>query len=57
MTQVPLCDDQAIDEFTKVAKMGPDFNPRYLQVKRAGETALTPIPWLYYKDTDEAVPA
>lgn len=57
VTQVALCDDQAIDEFTKIAGYGPKFNPRYLQVKRAGTTDIVPIPWHYYKETDEVVPA
>jgi hypothetical protein len=57
VTQVPLCDDQALDEFTKVAGYGPRFNPRYIQVKRPGESKPSPMPWNYYKETDEVVPA
>jgi hypothetical protein len=51
LTQVPLCDDQAIDEFTKVAGYGPGFSPVWLQATRPDGTVET-IPWLYDKATD-----
>lgn len=51
ITQTPLCDDQAIDEFTKVAAMGSGFRPRWLQVKRPDGTEEM-LPWVYDKETD-----
>lgn len=50
-TQTPLCDDQAIDEFTKVAKYS---NPKYLAVTRHGESKPTMLPVEYTK-TDDTV--
>lgn len=55
ITQVPLCDDQAIDEFTKVAGYGPGFNPVYLQATRPDGT-VEMIPWVYDKAKDEVYP-
>lgn len=52
-TQTPLCDDQALDEFTKIAAMGKTFNPKWLGVKRPGETNIEMLPWVYDKSTDE----
>lgn len=54
-TQVPLCDDQALDEFTKVAGYGPDFNPVWLKVCRPDGTEEM-LPWIYDKQTDEVRP-
>jgi hypothetical protein len=48
-TQTPLCDDQAIDEFTKVATWS---NPRYLRVQRPGMEKPVAIKWVYDKATD-----
>lgn len=50
-TQVPLCDDQAIDEFTKIAATG--VNPVWLSVRRPDGT-LEMLPWVYDKTTDTA---
>ena len=55
LTQVPLCDDQAIDEFTRVANLGPGFDPVWLSAKRPGG-ALEMLPWTYDKKTDEVSP-
>ena len=55
LTQVPLCDDQAIDEFTKVAAYGPAFNPVWLSKKVPGGK-LEMLPWIYSKLTDEVSP-
>ena len=52
-SQTPLCDDQAIDEFTKVAAKGRDFNPVWLYVARPGMRRAFRIPWKYDKQTDE----
>jgi hypothetical protein len=54
-TQAPLCDDQALDEFTKIASMGPSFNPHWLSAKRPNNT-VEMLPWLYDKATDTLVP-
>lgn len=55
VTQVPLCDDQAIDEFTKVADYGAGFNPVWLSAKRPnGKVEM--LPWIYNKATDEVSP-
>src|SRR6478672_10448353 len=45
-TQAPLCDDQAIDEFTKIAAMGPTFRPKWLGVKRP-DGSVEMLPWVY----------
>lgn len=52
-THVPLCDDQALDEFTKVARR-IGSNPKYLIVTRAGVSKM--LPWVYSKATDELTP-
>lgn len=52
ITSAPLCDEQAIDEFTKVASWGPTFNPRWLQVRRFGERSPITLPVEYFKDED-----
>jgi hypothetical protein len=53
LTQTPLCDDQAIEEFTKVAKFGKQWKPVYLAVKRPDMTAPEMLGWKYDKETDE----
>lgn len=53
-TQAPICDDQAIDEFTKVAGWGKNFNPVWLQVRRGDVVEM--LPWTYDKLTDEVSP-
>jgi hypothetical protein len=53
LTQVPLCDDQAIDEFTKVASWSKQHDPHWLQVTRHGERNATTLPVVYNKETDE----
>lgn len=52
LTMTPLCDEQAIDEFTKIANLGPGFNPVYL-AKRFGRGPLQMLPVQYDKTTDE----
>lgn len=56
LTQTPLCDDQALDEFTKVAGFGPDYDPVYLQVRRPGERDAEVLDWQYDKTTDNLTP-
>lgn len=51
ITQVPICDNEAIDNFSKVAEYGPAFNPRWLHAKRPDGTT-SPIPGHYDKSTD-----
>ena len=55
ITQTPLCDDQALDEFTKVASFGPTYSPHWLSAKRPNNT-VEMLPWLYDKATDELYP-
>lgn len=52
-TQTPKCDEQAIDEFTKVASFGPDFNPVWLMVKRPWSDKFETLTLMYNKATDE----
>ncbi len=51
-----MCDEHAIDYFTNVAAFGPTFNPRWVSVRRAGERAVTMIPWTYDRATDMLTP-
>lgn len=52
-TTVPFCDDEAIDAFTEVAGYGPTYTPKWIRVKRAGETAFHTLPFEYNHETDE----
>lgn len=54
VTQTPLCDEQAIDEFTKVTEFGSQYKPVYLAVKRRGESQFEMIPVQYDQATDTA---
>ena len=56
LTQVPLCDDEALEKFTDVARYGPGFVPVFLRARRPGERAVT-LPWNYDKSTDTLHPA
>lgn len=51
LTQVPICDDEAIDYFTQVANYGPEFNPCFLHAKRP-DGSVEPIAGRYDKTTD-----
>ena len=51
-TSAPVCDQQAIDEFTIVASYGLGFTPVYLSAKRRGELAGTMLPVQYSKSDD-----
>lgn len=56
-TSIPLCDDEAVDYFTFVAKMGPSFNPIWVSAFRTledGSNKLEMLPWTYDKSTDMA---
>ena len=55
ITQAPLCDDQALDEFTKIANMGVSFHPKWLGVKRP-DGSVEMLGWIYDKATDTLVP-
>lgn len=52
VTSSPVCDDQAIDEFTKIAEIFPNEKPKYLSARRPGgkEEMLT---LTYDRATDE----
>jgi len=52
-TQVPVCDDEAIDYFTSVASWGAGFNPVWVQATRPDGTVET-LPVEYEKATDIA---
>lgn len=54
-TVVPLCDDEAIDQFTWVASLG--YNPVWLSADRYapdGSHKIDMLPWTYDKSTDTA---
>lgn len=56
-TQTPQCDDQAIDEFTRIANFGPSFSPVWVIASRPpqdGIRAMEMLPWTYDKTTDTA---
>jgi hypothetical protein len=53
ITQTPLCDEQAIDEFTKVRNMGPGFRPMYIGARRPGMREPENLPFIYNPSTDE----
>lgn len=53
-TSSPLCDEQAIDEFTVIAGYGPGFRPVYLAAHRPGVVEQEMIPVMYDPDTDTA---
>jgi hypothetical protein len=52
LTQTPLCDDQAIDEFTKHSELGVV----YLQVRRPGERDFVLLDWQYDRVADLVSP-
>ena len=54
VTQTPLCDEEALDEFTKVSSFG-NLRPVYLQVKRPGEKEHL-LPFSYDESTDTVYP-
>lgn len=52
LTQVPRCDDEAIDMFTFVANIGPGFKPRWIQATRPnGTTQMLPVEYDIETDT------
>ena len=51
-TQTPLCDDQALDEFTKHADLGAT----YLQVRRRGGREAELLDWQYRAEHDFVLP-
>ena len=54
-TVTPLCDDQAIDEFTLIARH--HGNPVWLSAERTqedGTKVVEMLPWTYDKSTDTA---
>lgn len=55
VTQIPLCDDEALDRFTWVAERGADFNPVWVSAKRpSGEIEM--LRWTYDKAQDLLTP-
>lgn len=54
VTQTPLCDEEAIDQFTLVAHYGPTFNPVWLSATRPDGT-VEMLKVRYDKATDTAV--
>lgn len=55
VTQAPLCDEQAIEEFTKIANMSRRHNPRWLSAKRPDGSDVL-LPWVYDKSEDVVDP-
>lgn len=53
-TVVPLCDEEAIDQFTFVASISPGFDPVYLAVLRPGAEKQEMLKVRYDKATDTA---
>lgn len=51
-TQTPLCDDQAIDEFTKIRDMGPSFRPKWLGKYIGLRRDVQMLPVVYDPATD-----
>lgn len=56
VTQTPLCDDQALDEFTTVAEFGPSFKPKYITAFYPGASKETLLSWEYDLKTDILAP-
>jgi hypothetical protein len=54
-TQVPLCDDDALDRFTNVAGYGPEYDPVVLMAVREDGTREL-LPWKYNKSDDTLTP-
>jgi hypothetical protein len=54
VTQVPFCDDEALDYFTEVAKI-KGSNPKWLMVKRPS-SPLETLPFNYLKQEDMVIP-
>lgn len=52
VTQVPLCDDEALDYFTTVAGWGKGFNPVWVSATRP-DRSVQMLPFTYNKATDE----
>lgn len=50
ISQTPLCDEEALDDFTKVATIAGS-DPKWCWVKRPGEE-LKALPYTYNKATD-----
>lgn len=58
LTQTPLCNDQALDECTRVANFGPGFNPVWIAVIKIvdGQRKAIMLPWTYDKASDTLFP-
>lgn len=54
VTQTPLCDDQAIDEFTEVSGYGSGYKPVWIAARRPGEEKVAMLPVKYDSVTDTA---
>lgn len=55
VTQTPLCDEQALYEFTKIRDCGTDYYPVYLEIQPPGELAFL-AKWRYNRHTDTLEP-
>lgn len=55
VSQIPLCDDEALDYFTKIAQI-KGSNPRWCSAKRPGGK-LEMLPFLYDKASDTVYPS
>lgn len=55
VTQTPLCDEQALEEFTKVRDIGSGFDPVYLEILPPGGVAYL-ASWRYNGHSDTLSP-
>jgi hypothetical protein len=55
ITSAPKCDDEAIDMFSTVANWFPTRTPKWIQVKRPGESKFETLPVEYDAETDEVI--
>lgn len=55
VTSSPICDDEALDEFTWVASLGDRWNPVWISARRADGTTET-LKFTYDKATDTVTP-
>lgn len=52
VTSTPTCDDEALDDFTRVALLGSDFNPVYIGKRKVEDSTPVMMAFKYDKATD-----
>ena len=55
-TQVPICDDAALDYFTNIANRGADWNPVWIAAIRPDQRGAEMLPFKYNKADDTVYP-